>query len=441
MTSGLRAGVARRDFDVPDGTPLCGFAARREGSRGALDAIGARALAVSNGSDATLLVVADLTALAPARARRIRAQIADATGLDPVDVVVAVTHTHAAPNVEPGMAAPAADEAVIAGIESAVVEAARAAWAARAPAAMAVATGCVDDVTTNRRSPDGPTDPTVSVCRIDLLDGNPLAVLFGYACHPTVLSGANLALSADWPGASRRAVETALPGTTALFVQGFCGDCNAGHSAHSSMRAGPAPGRDHADVVRIGDRVAAGVLRLVRDLVREQLRTDVAIASVEIPLTSAALRTSPAQVAAEIQRATTPAAPGSVDAALAPVRMRWAALMAAGTGPRDELSITAHRWGELVIAYAPGEPFCAIAREVRSRATVPHLLLAGYSNGVHGYVPYPASEYAAGGYEVTEAHLYYGRPDVLPPAAGEEMVQALTRAVAAVASVASTPPD
>src|SRR5690606_3880393 len=111
----------RQDFDVPDGTPLCGFASRHEGSRGVLDPIGARALAVSNGDGAAIVVVADRTALPPASARRLRARIAESTGLDPVDVVVAVTHTHAAPNIDPGMLAPVADEAVITGIERVVV--------------------------------------------------------------------------------------------------------------------------------------------------------------------------------------------------------------------------------------------------------------------------------------------------------------------------------
>lgn len=434
MTSGLLAGVARHDFAIPDGTPLCGFASRHDGSQGALDPIGARALAVSCDDGAALVVVADLTTLEPASARRLRAQIAESIGIDPVAVVVAVTHTHASPSVDPGMTAPVADEAVIAGIEHVIVQTARTAWASRAPAAMAVASGSIDDVTTNRRRPDGPTDPTVSACRIDLVGGAPLAVLFGYACHPTVLSGENLALSADWPGAARRAVETALPGATALFLQGFCGDCNTGHSAHSSMQVGTAPGRSYADLLRVGERVAAGVLQLVRDPAPEQFRTEIGISTVEIPLSTPVLRASTEKIAEELERAAAPTTPGSVEAALAPVRLRWAERMAADPAPSPDLTVTAHRWGELTIAYAPGEPFSAIARDVRSRTALPHLLMAGYSNGVHGYVPYPASEYARGGYEVTEAHLYYGRPAALPPAAGEEMRDALTTAVTAVAT-------
>ena len=51
-------------------------------------------------------------------------------------------------------------------------------------------------------------------------------LLVNYACHPSLLGPANLEYSADYPGAMRREIESAMPGTTALFIQGAAGDIN-----------------------------------------------------------------------------------------------------------------------------------------------------------------------------------------------------------------------
>lgn len=54
----------------------------------------------------------------------------------------------------------------------------------------------------------GARDRSVAVLRVDHLDGSPLAALVRFAAHGTVLRADNLAFSADWPGALRRAVSS-----------------------------------------------------------------------------------------------------------------------------------------------------------------------------------------------------------------------------------------
>src|SRR5262249_8364235 len=66
----------------------------------------------------------------------------------------------------------------------------------------------------------GPIDHDVPVLRIAGADGKLRAVLFGYACHATVLSGYEW--SSDYPGFAASAIEAAHPGCTALFFAG-CG--------------------------------------------------------------------------------------------------------------------------------------------------------------------------------------------------------------------------
>jgi hypothetical protein len=49
------------------------------------------------------------------------------------------------------------------------------------------------------------------------------------------------------------------------------------------------------------------------------------------------------------------------------------------------------------------------------------VLLATYANGNLGYVP-DAAAYQRGGYEVDNAHYYYGQPECVTPKAGEMII-------------------
>lgn len=72
-------------------------------------------------------------------------------------------------------------------------------------------------------NPDGLADDRVLVGRISDGQGNPVAVLVNYACHPTTLAWQNRLISPDFVGALRETVEreTAVP---CLFFQGASGD-------------------------------------------------------------------------------------------------------------------------------------------------------------------------------------------------------------------------
>ena len=73
--------------------------------------------------------------------------------------------------------------------------------------------------------PDHPIDPTVGVIRVDDLDGDPIAIVFRYSCHPVTMGPRSAVASSDFPGVARRVVETSLGGL-ALFLQGGGGNIN-----------------------------------------------------------------------------------------------------------------------------------------------------------------------------------------------------------------------
>ncbi len=70
----------------------------------------------------------------------------------------------------------------------------------------------------------GPIDPQVGVLRLDGDDGEPLAVLYQFACHP-IMNPPSKGCSADYPGFASKVIEDAT-GAMAFFVQGCGGDIN-----------------------------------------------------------------------------------------------------------------------------------------------------------------------------------------------------------------------
>lgn len=85
-------------------------------------------------------------------------------------------------------------------------------------------------------NPSGPRDETASVVLFRKTDdGQPLGVIWHYTCHPTAVVPENV-ISADYPGAVRRALRTHFGEIPCLFVQGFCGDIRP--NIKTSQKAG-----------------------------------------------------------------------------------------------------------------------------------------------------------------------------------------------------------
>jgi hypothetical protein len=448
MSGQWHVGVASVEITPAAGAPLSGFAARRQPAAGMHDPLTARAIAFSPGPPAhrdgpanrddpavpgdpgagVLIVVADLVALSVDQATALRARISRSTGVPDEAVVVTVTHTHAGPHVTPDGLGIGPDRAAAATAEDGIVAAAVSAWEARAPALLGHGFGRQSTVAQNRRHEAGIVDPTVTVLRVDTERGDPLAVLFSYSCHPTVLGPANLLYSADWPGFARSAVEAAFPGTTAIFLQGCCGDVNSGHSAHSSMDLTATSGRTFEQAARLGQLLADVVVAVARDIQpANEVRLEVTSLAVSLPCapppSGAELELLRADIARELRDP-----PSPERAIVLQAQQRWARRATDGElRPAPAADVTAIAVGGLDIVTLPGEPFVGLALELRARMADRALLVLGYANGVPGYLPYPPEEYGHGGYEVREAHYFYEQAQCFAPDCGLILLEAATR--------------
>ncbi len=402
----LLAGASIVDITPPLGLWMSGYAARTEPATGLHDPLTARAIAVGN----TALVVADVIGLHEESCARIRARCV----LDADRVAVVATHTHGGPVSMPGRGGIGHNADYLTRLEDACVEAIDRAVASQRPAVLSAGIGANPGIAFNRRHEGGVIDPAVPVLRIDGVDGKPIAVLTSHACHPVVLAAYNRLYTSDYPHYVREALEAADPGIVAVYLPGCLGDISTGHSPHSSISKVPTPDRTFEEAERLGRRVAASATAAQL----ERLSGDVRVASTTVVLDLERNETAPLpELAAEWR-----AEAASSDAAWKALYDCWAdwaetiALQPLALWPAR---VTVMDWAGARLTFLPGEMFAQSALNIRDGGSRAHFVTS-LADGVPGYIP-PAAEYPFGGYEVLEAHRYYGLPAAFAPGSAERL--------------------
>ncbi|MEX2027128.1 MAG: hypothetical protein WEH44_07500, partial [Pirellulaceae bacterium] len=223
----LRVGAAKVDITNREAGPVN-------------DPLYAKALVISDGSTTAVIVTVDAVAIAEIGSIKneylanVRAALLKDLGIAPHSVLINASHCHGI---------------VCGDVEQRTVQAVKEAWQKMVPVKVGAGTGREDRVSENRRlklkdgtEADvrhayslpadqevvgvGPIDPEIGILRLDRLDGQTLAVVYNFACHPIqgVPSGGN---TADITGFASQAIEENLgDGAIALFVQGCGGDIN-----------------------------------------------------------------------------------------------------------------------------------------------------------------------------------------------------------------------
>jgi hypothetical protein len=241
---GLRAGAATVSFRVPAGAPLAGYGAfaRRlwfpdilgryphafwfSPHQGELDPVGARALVLESDSVRVAWVAVDLIAVDRAFTQRVLQRL-DSAGQPPTALILSATHTHSGPGaflhfgVLNAVASDSEDGAVREALVESVVEAVRRAQAGRVAARVGVGTIQAPGLTTGRLG--YPVDPEVVVLKIVSERGAPVAALWNFAIHGTMLGPRNMKISGDVMGVASRQLESAL-GVPVLFINGAVAD-------------------------------------------------------------------------------------------------------------------------------------------------------------------------------------------------------------------------
>ncbi|GHO63081.1 alkaline ceramidase [Ktedonobacter sp. SOSP1-52] len=438
----LLMGVARAVITPPVGSEMSGFIARSSGMLGVHDDLYVRAMAWSNGDDASraILLTLDVIGLDLSTVEAIRQRITARTTIPGMRIEITATHTHGGPSVMDGRLGGRVDPSYLDFLIQTSADTAVTAVSKQLPVTARFTVGYEPTVGKNRRIPDGIIDPAVPVLRFDGLDSRPYALLVSYACHPVTLGADNFLATADYPGYTVRALEAVYADAHVQFVTGCCGQINTGHSAQDSVKGHGLERRTYAECQRLGRLIAGAALQAsergaapggapLAMLSRAQGSTAVQVLRrvVELPLLEPespdALRQFAVRCHEEVARLQRNGV-STGDVLLLRGWAAWAEKMS--IDPHPAHSITAEiivlALGEMCIVMLPGEPFVELGLTIKARAGKETLMVIGYANGSPGYIP-DRSAYETGGYEVREAYRFYNYPAGFAPEAGEVLVQ------------------
>jgi hypothetical protein len=226
---------------------LAGYASRRAPASKVLDPIEISAVLLESESHRCLLFSFDLMIVGSELQDMIHSRLRR-LGFEPGEIVLLASHTHYAPATdracEPlGVADPEFVNDVAAAAENL---ARRIEQQQAAEVRLDVFQGRLNHSINRRRywplptfgrtyglrlksvsfapNPSGPRDERVTVALLRKADdGQTLGIIWHYTCHPTAVVPENV-ISADYPGAVRRALRQRLGELPCVFVQGFCGD-------------------------------------------------------------------------------------------------------------------------------------------------------------------------------------------------------------------------
>lgn len=277
--TGWKAGSARVRITPQQSMWMAGYASRTQPAQGKLHDLWAKALFLEDAAgNSVVLVTSDIIYFPKPVSDKIRDELGKRLGLSRAQIILNSSHTHSGPEITGNelrysyskyvdtlqqtnglynRLSTEYSERLVSQVVDLVVKARR----NLRPARLYSRNGVVR-FQVNRRSNkesglahttslEGPVDYAVPVLKVENKRGKPETIVFGYACHATVLNG--LEWSGDYPGFAQAELERMYKGVTAMFFQGAGADQN------------PLPRRSVPLARQYGKELAAAVERVLSE--------------------------------------------------------------------------------------------------------------------------------------------------------------------------------
>ena len=413
-------GVAKVDITPVDTMWMAGYASRTGPATAILHRIWAKALALQDSTGLqAVLVTMDLVGLPKGISDNIRNRLRVDMGLQRNQIILNSSHTHSGPVLKEALSDiypmygnhPDLIKSYSASLEDSIVELVHNAFSALQPVNIFAGNG-VSRIQVNRRNNvekkltiqselRGPNDYAVPVLKICNLNGDKIAVAFGYACHPTVLD--TTLWSGDYPGFAQLELEKNHPGSMALFFQGAGADQN------------PLPRRTIPLAKQYGRSLAVAVDRVLEE---------------NMSLLAPKLQVSYQEIELGINNPPTEAELVEyIDSTAKGYQLKWAermlSLLRSGHDfPKSyPYPIQVWRMGDQAIFSLGGEVVVNYAihlKEIFGR----DVFVMGYSNDVMGYIP-SATILHEGGYEGCTSQMVYGMSGTWKYDSAQKILQGL----------------
>jgi len=251
-------------------------------------------------------------------------------------------------------------------------------------------------------NPDGSVDHDVPVLRVSRPDGRLVAVVFGYACHATVLGFYQWC--ADYPGFAQTELERLYPEAVAMFWAGCGADQN------------PLPRRTVELAQGYGKRLAAAVDDVLTSPMSSLApRIEATYRELPLPLDKLPSREQIEQDAK------------SKDSFLSSRAKMFLREIDAGRPLSQTYPYPVGEWklgGEIQWVFLGGEVVVDYAVRLKHERRGTRTWVMGYANDVMAYIP-SRRVLTEGGYEGAGAMVYYGLPTIWAPEVEELIVEAV----------------
>ncbi len=363
----VKVGHGRECITPPMGMKMAGYGRRTEGATDVHDDLFINAVVLESQDEKVALLTYDLCGLNTKMVAEIKSAIREDTGLEPGQILMNWSHTHSGPAL--GRKEPdEIQKAYWGDLTRKSLLALGAALEDTAPATLSAGAAPVD-VGCNRRvrredgatvlghNPDGPTLHEMTVWRLARSD-KPDVVLFSTPMHGTVLGGWSLTITAEWMGRARERLETEVPNTRFVFLQGCGADQDPYYTVRSEFRMRGTFG----ELEQHGKAAATSVRQALEEMHEvSALPLRSVLQSVELP----------------------PKEKG---------------------GEPQQLPLHGVRLGDAMIAALGCEAVVEYALFGREVSPAKETLILGYSNGWMGYLP-TADMHPDGGLEVVRSRV------------------------------------
>ncbi len=425
-----KAGTARAVITPKTPMWMSGYAARNKPSQGVVHDLWAKALALEDpNGHRVVLITLDVCGIGRDLSNRVRDAVEKRLGIERDEIVIACSHTHSGPvvgnnllamyNLDPQQADLVRRYAHI--LEQTILQISEQAIGRLAGARLSWGNGRCDFAVNRRTNKEaevpalqarlelkGPVDHDVPVLRIDRFDRSLLAVVFGYACHCTVLDGYEFC--GDYAGFAQIDLESRYRTAQAMFVAGCGGDQNP--IPRRSVELAELYGKMLSDSC---DAVLAGQLRSINGALDSKYG-EIALAFAPLPSREA------------IERDTK--SPNFFTASRA--RLLLETINRRGSLEKTyPYPVQVWKLGDLTWIFLGGEVVVDYSLRIKRNRGSSYTWVSAYCNDVMAYIP-SKRVLDEGGYEGGGAMLYYGLPASWSPDVEEAIIAAVARRVQAV---------
>ena len=440
-----RAGAASAIITPEEAMPMAGYASRDRPADGKMTELYAKALVIEDAKQSKAVIVSlDLVGIDRELALDVRQRVAQKYDIDASRVLLCCSHTHSGPvvkrNLSPlhyfrmNQAQRAQLDRYAEKLLSTIVQVVGEAMGHMEESQVSWGTGQTNFAVNRRNNKEEqvsqlrasglllmPSDYDIPVLAVRNQSGQLKSVLFGYACHATVLS--DYQWSGDYPGYAQLELESRHPGCVAMFFAGCGADQN------------PLPRRTVELAKHYGRQLATAVDQVLMTTTMKTATPKLDCEYREIDLAYDKLPTadelrSQADSKSIYESLRAKQLLEQIDAGKPLPSSYPYPISSWRIG--DELNFVA-LGGEVVVDYSLRIKATVPEKELVSKPT----FVAGYSHDVMAYIP-SRRVLNEGGYEGGGAMVYYGLPTVWSNQVEEQIIGEVNRQAASL-QLARTP--